>query len=89
MPYKEMRRRFVKTITIPYVYIKGDNGDIESFYIMSDKDIMEKYNLDERSISTGKREGRIHFQTTEDSIDEYFEWPEFIREEKLNGLGIW
>ena len=89
MPYKEMRERFVKTISIPYVYIKGDNGDTESFYIMSDEDIMKKYNLDEKSISTGRREGRLHFQTTEDAIDEYFEWPEFIREEKLNGLGIW
>lgn len=82
---RELGRLYTKRIKMPYLATEGDDGSLGHFYTLTTKEIMQRFNLDDKCLS---KEGHIAFSTSEKSIDEFFDYSHIRRDNKLKNIGL-
>ena len=91
IPYNEIIRLYSKDVFMPYLSIqtKDDIYGVIDLYTMTNDEIISKYELDEKCIVSydkSKYFGNVAFVTTENSIDDYFDYTSIRRENNLNKI---
>ncbi len=89
---KEKENRYTIKVKLPYGQLKGVDDHIYSYYLLSDDEIIEKFGLD-REIAISKDTktnsfGRLSFGTTENVIDNFFDYLPTRRDNRLKELGL-
>jgi hypothetical protein len=90
IPYSEVQRLYTRRIKMPYLSFSTNHGNQNyiDLYTLTDKQIIDIYDLDERCISgpDSRFAGHVSFGTTENSIDDYFDYTPYRRENTLNKI---
>ena len=89
----EVKKRYAKKIEIPFGFINcsvnknhtENDNKIKQFCLLSDKEV---FDLGADINKNGKELGRPAFRNSIYMIDDYFDYNQIRREEKLNKLGI-
>ena len=81
----EVHKRYAKKVDMPFVNIKGSDGEINSFCLLSDEEV---YNLGAVKNKDGNKKGEPCFNYTVHMIDDYFDYIQTRRDKILKELGI-
>lgn len=79
--YKEIGDRYTIKVELPFIRVIGDDTSIYHFCALTHQEISSRYNIT-------LKKGKVPFRYTTYLLEEYFEYKDVIRNNKLNELGI-
>lgn len=81
LKYKEIGDRYTIKVELPFIRVIGDDKSINDFCTLTHQEISSRYNIT-------LKKGKVPFRYTTYLFEEYFEYKDVIRNNKINELGI-
>ena len=82
LEHSEIMRRYTMKAKLPFIQVKGDDGNNYSLCILTKEEILSLYDVAINKL------GNIAFNYSTYLVDEYFDFREISREKKLKELGL-
>lgn len=82
LEHSEIMRRYTMKAKLPFIQVKGDDGNNYSLCTLTKEEILSLYDVAINKL------GNIAFNYSTYLVDEYFDFREISREKKLKELGL-